>query len=94
MPHLRKQIEARVKRVLRAETPSHHLPLKLHRDLDLLDTGTIDSQTILAWVLGLEMEFQIAIDEATLTREDVASIRGLTDLVSSLMASRGRSGQE
>jgi acyl carrier protein len=55
--------------------------LQLRDDESLLDTGVIDSSTMMELILFLETKFRIKIDEDEMTPENFDTINAITALV-------------
>lgn len=69
----------RVKEVLR-----NHLALEIEDpDLDLIDTGLIDSLTLVRLISRIEREFGFAVNLETLDIDDFRSVSSLTAYVAS-----------
>ncbi len=64
---------------------------KLHNSVSLLETGIIDSISVLELVWFLETEFEIAIDEDDLVADLFQSVRTLADYVERQMELKANS---
>jgi acyl carrier protein len=61
-------------------------------DLDLLETGTLDSMSLVELLLHLEQEFGVVIDLGDVDLEQLRTVTGITQLVQGFLNSQSSSG--